>query len=302
MLKHHHHRCNNHSRAAAGSSLLGHKHKRKCLADKSNHIGGGGGGGGTAANVSYEASLDDPKRTTPRDHSLVLNHFSAAVDVCKRRQTPLRWSKAKSLAKQKGTVALLAHNSKSASALIKPFIKGKNIMKLGSEGLCSPISQPESAESFSQHQQRRLTRQKAFDTGLTGEFVAIKLESPRRHNHEADVILSPLTTTTATVDIDESLEQAANEEDDEAAIRRPIHHHDDCNPLVRAHRRRFEMLKCSSAHNILKASIAFVTKNNARISLSPIRGSSKREPVDVVGLNSLRDGKINSINNLNFNY
>lgn len=56
--------------------------------------------------------------------STTTKHFSAAVDICQRRQTPLRWSKSKLVKRKSVTTALLAHASKSASSIIKPLLKG----------------------------------------------------------------------------------------------------------------------------------------------------------------------------------
>lgn len=136
-----------------------------------------------------------------------------------------------------------------------------------------------------------MTKKSTVDTGLTGEFIGIKLESPTSsfstnpdRRSAATTLLSPLTTTAITTtttvdDIDQSL--AIRDDGKQHADANKQHKESsgvnerltDANPLVRAHRRRFEMLKCSSAHNILKAPIVFVNKNNARISLSPIRSS-----------------------------
>lgn len=174
-------------------------------------------------------------------------------------------------------------------------------MKLGD--VCSPISGGSSMmmcetsvpnvkiESSVTKRMPMMMKKSTVDTGLTGEFIGIKLESPTSsfstnpdRRSAATTLLSPLTTTTATTattvdDIDQSLAirddakrhvdvDKQQKENSDASERLT-----DANPLVRAHRRRFEMLKCSSAHNILKAPIVFVNKNNARISLSPIRSS-----------------------------
>ena len=163
-------------------------------------------------------------------------------------------------------------------------------MKLGE--ICSPISSggsirsgivEDQTNSWSRNLRRESDRreriEKQVETGLPGEFVAIKLDSPLMSSHRRDEnILSPLTAVSADEDNDDEEEEDEDVEKQEETSNRLL----DIKPIETNHhhqllRRRFEMHKCSSAHNILKAPVAFVNRSNARISLSPIQSSLKRD-------------------------
>lgn len=170
-------------------------------------------------------------------------------------------------------------------------------MKLGE--ICSPISSggsirsgivEDQTNSWSRNLRRESDRreriEKQVETGLTGEFVAIKLDSPLMSSHRRDEnILSPLTAVSADEDDEEEDEVEEEDEDEDVENEKQEETSNrllDIKPIETNHhhqllRRRFEMHKCSSAHNILKAPVAFVNRSNARISLSPIQSSLKRD-------------------------
>lgn len=167
-------------------------------------------------------------------------------------------------------------------------------MKLGE--ICSPISGNQST-STSKNESMGIGAKKSREigTGLTGEFIGIRLESlesptsDRQYTNQTH--LSPLTATS----VDVSDDSRRPHDDAEPLTHQPVPSILPENAIVKSYRRRFEMLKCSSAHNILKAPVAFVNKNNARISLSPIQGANK----SVIGLKPLPQNDIKDQSNKN---
>lgn len=162
-------------------------------------------------------------------------------------------------------------------------------MKFG--GICSPISAPTSKKQRVESQ---------MNTGLTGEFVTIKLNNSQnaslslagQHSNFGETTNNSLSNKQMSklenlemIEISNNLtsggEKAAETENSDVENNKPTALNSETTdlnqpPPINFNRRRFEMQKCSSAHNILKAPVAFVNKNNARISLSPIENSMKR--------------------------
>lgn len=226
------------------------------------------------------------------------NQFSAAVDVCQRRQTPLRWSKkipSKSYIKRKlnhsnstsgnYNVNRLNYSTMSAnkSSVLKPYIKGKNFMKFKDYGKLnkSPKRSISDKHDIPDHAKVKISHLEAnsYNTGLTNGFDLVHIDNSLKHAEQMELTEhkqpdSPTNSHDSVsfknrkLDIDDvnTISNKENKIDDKKvdnSKENPTVIPD--NLYIKNFRRRFELHKCSSGSNILKAPFA------NRISLSPIQ-------------------------------
>lgn len=205
--------------------------------------------------LNHEIRMNSESKLKRLNHSSLSSsrQFSAAMDVCQRRQTPLRWSK--NMVKRKNLLSKCIAFSSSKSASFKPWLRGKNILNFK-----DIASLPNESSHMESSKQSFENSSPLFKTGLTGEFQTIRIKSV--DTAEMSEIENKFNNVDSH-DFDMSDECFKQEELKKEIA--PIVQ----NPLIQNFRRRFEMQKCSSTNNILKAPF------NNRISLSPIENSQR---------------------------
>ncbi|RNA00410.1 serine threonine- kinase greatwall, partial [Brachionus plicatilis] len=116
--------------------------------------------------LNHEIRMNSESKLKRLNQSSLSNsrQFSAAMDVCQRRQTPLRWSK--NLIKRKSLLSkCIAFSSSKTSGGYKPWLRGKNILNFKDiASLSNESSHMESSKPSFENSSP------LFKTGLTGEF------------------------------------------------------------------------------------------------------------------------------------
>ena len=255
-LHHHHNRHHQHCRHACIYKLKSdhHHHHNQMCSRKTKNLDESLTCQKTSLNHEIRMSSESKLKRLNNSSLSSSRQFSAAIDVCQRRQTPLRWSK--NFVKRKSLLNKCIAFSSNKSSGFKPWLRGKNILNFKDIALLSNESShmESSKQSFE-------NSSPCFKTGLTGEFQTIRIKNA--DNGEVCEMEAKCHNNADNQDLDMSDDCFRPDESKKEAA--PMTE----NPLIQNFRRRFEMHKCSSTNNILKAPFS------NRISLSPIENSQR---------------------------